>query len=221
MVFLDESGSISHDLFFAVGCLKLAEPSILLRQIQKLRDQRHVYHEIHFASITSYALPFYREVVDLVRASDAEFSCFVADRRSHDPIARWGTPWKAYEKLACQLIISTIRPRELVTVVADNYSTPDPVVFEQDLRKSVNARLGRLAVTSACRLDSKATDALQLVDLLTSAVTHDFRQEAKLAKARNPKGKLTAYVRRKYEVETFVSGCRKKSINVALYQDKH
>jgi hypothetical protein len=134
MVFLDESGSISHDPFFAVGCLKLAEPSILLRQIQKLRDRRHVYHEIHFASIT---------------------------------------------------------------------------------------RLGRLALTSACRLDSKATDALQLVDLLTSAVTHDFRQKAKLAKARNPKGKLTAYVRRQYEVETFVSGCRKKSINVALYRDKH
>ena len=158
---------------------------------------------------------------DLLRASDAEFSYFVADRRSHDPIARWGTPWKAYEKPACQLIISTIKPRELVTVVADNYSTPDPVVFEQDLRKSVNARLGRLAVTSACRLDSKATDALQLVDLLTSAVTHDFRREAKLAKARNPKGKLTEYVCRRYEVETFVSGCRKKSVNVALYQDKH
>jgi Protein of unknown function (DUF3800) len=218
VAFLDESGSIANDRFFAVGCLKLAEPSVLLRQVQKLRDRQHRYHEIHFASVTSRSLPFYREVVDLVVASDAEFSCFVADRNAHDPLVRFGSPWRAYEKLACQLIIGSISPRELLTVVADNYSTPDSVVFEQDLRETVNRRLGRLAVVSACRLDSRATDALQLVDLLTSAVTHDFRRAVKLAKARNPKGKLVAHIREKYAVESFVGGCKKRSINVATYR---
>ena len=31
IAFLDESGAISHDRFFAVGCLKLAQPCDLTR----------------------------------------------------------------------------------------------------------------------------------------------------------------------------------------------
>src|SRR5688572_12139403 len=86
VAFLDESGSISQDRFFTVGCLKLSEPSVLLRQVQKLRDVHHWYHEIHFAKLTKGALPFYKEVVKVVAASDAEFSCFVADRHQDDPV---------------------------------------------------------------------------------------------------------------------------------------
>jgi hypothetical protein len=40
----------------------------------------------------------------------------------------------------------------------------------------VNRRLERLAVTTVCRLDSKCCDALQLVDVLTGAVTFEHRQ---------------------------------------------
>src|SRR3954462_12634827 len=83
LAFLDESGTISHDRFFAVGCLKLTEPSVLLRQLSKLRDTHHWYREIHFVDLTRAALPFYKEVVDLVAQADAEFSCFVADRHAH------------------------------------------------------------------------------------------------------------------------------------------
>jgi Protein of unknown function (DUF3800) len=52
IAFLDESGAISQDRFFAVGCLKLAEPCILLREIQKLRDRHHWYGEIHWVDAT-------------------------------------------------------------------------------------------------------------------------------------------------------------------------
>lgn len=86
VVFLDESGAIAQDRFFAVGCLKLAEPSVLLRGVQKLRDRNHWYREIHFAELTRDALPFYRQVVSLLASSDCEFSCFVADRHAADPL---------------------------------------------------------------------------------------------------------------------------------------
>lgn len=219
VAFLDESGSISQDRFFSVGCLKLAEPSVLLREIQKLRDQDHWYREIHFVDLTRAALPFYRKVVDVVAASAGEYSCFVADRQTADPVARFGTPWKAYEKLASQLLVGSIKPREIVTVLADNYSTPDHVVFEQDVRADVNRRLRRLAVASVCRLDSGSADPLQLVDLLTSAVTFEFRQSAGLAGKTSPKAEIAARLRSAYGVTSFLAGCKAPRMNVAIFKD--
>lgn len=218
VVFLDESGSISQDRFFSVGCLKIAEPSVLLRAVQKLRDQHHWYNEIHFTELTSKALPFYERVVELIAASDAEYSCFVADRQAADPVVRFGTPWRAYEKLASQLLLGSIKPRELVTVLADNYSTPDDVFFEQDVRAEVNRRLKRLAVLSVCRLDSGAADPLQLVDLLTSAVTFEFRQSAGIAGAKSPKAKLAAKVRAEYGVSSFLQSHKGARVNVQLHK---
>lgn len=217
VAFLDESGSISKDRFFSVGCLKLAEPSVLLRKVQKLRDQHHWYQEIHFVDLTAGALPFYEHVVEIVAATEGEFSCFVADRESADPVARFGSHWKAYEKLAIQLLIGSISHREIVTVLADNYSTPDNVVFEQDVRAEVNRRMGRLAIASVCRLDSGAADPLQIVDLLTSAVTFEFRQSGGLAGFKSPKARLAAKVRAEYGVTSFLNGHDGDGINVKLH----
>lgn len=218
VMFLDETGAIASDRFFGVGCLKLDEPSILLRRLQKLRDVHHWYQEIHWNEATKGALPFYREVIDLVADCEGStFSCYIADRFSADPIERFGSPWKAYEMLAAQLLIGSIRPYELVTVLADNYSTPDDIHFEQDVRTHVNRRLKRLAVTSVCRLDSKAADGLQVVDLLT-AVAFEFRQQAGLASKRSPKAGLSAYVRERYKVGSFLRGLSEGPVRVGLYR---
>jgi len=220
MVFIDESGSIAKDRFFSVGCLKLEEPSDLTRALQKLRDKEHWYKEIHFFDLTEGALPFYRKVVDAVADIRAcSFSCFVADRQSADPVARFGNAWSAYEKLATQLILGTIRRREIVTVLADNYSTPDEVNFERDLKTKVNQRLGRLAVTAVCRLDSRASDALQVVDLLTSAATFEFRQAAGLAGSKSPKARLAGHVRKRLGITSGAGGFRNERVNIAIYKD--
>jgi hypothetical protein len=219
VAFLDESGAIAKDRFFTVGCLKLAQPSVLLRQIQRLRDQQHWYGELHWIELTRTALRFYKDVVDVVAASDASFSCFVADRQQHDPVSRFGTPWAAYQRLAEQLILGSISQREILTVLADNYSTPAHVMFEEDLKRDVNRRLGRLGVLNVCRLDSRSTDALQVVDLLTSAVTFEFRQSAGLAGTSSPKAQLADYVRTTYGVRSCMLGCRCNGLNVALYED--
>lgn len=218
--FLDESGAISHDRFFSVGCLLLEEPSALLRAVQKLRDRHHWYKEIHWAELTFGTLPLYRELIELVAQSDARFSCFVADRTSADPVHRFAqNPWRAYEKLATQLLIGSIQPYELVSVVADNYSTPDEVHFEQDVRAEVNRRLARLAAVSVCRLDSRACDPLQIVDVLTGAATFEFRQNAGIAGSASPKAALSAEMRSLYGVQSVLEGARTHNLNVAIYSN--
>ncbi len=218
MAFLDESGTIASDRFFAVGCLKLSEPSWLLRDVQRWRDQRHWYREIHFADLTRGALAPYQEVVDILARSDLRFSCFVADRQVADPMERFGSSAKAYEKLAEQLLIGSIAPDEILTVLADNYSTPEVNPFEIVVRAEINRRLGCLAVASVVRIDSRAAVPLQLVDLLTSAVAFEFRQDAGLAGKTSAKAQLSAYMRQRFNVTTFLKGVRTTKMNVKLYR---
>lgn len=222
MAFVDESGSIARDRFFAVGCLKLKEPSELTRAVQSLRDRRHWYEEIHFARLNRDSAPFYLEVLNVLGDLRAEFTCFVADRERDDPVQRFGSEWKAYECLAEQLLIGATHRHELIAVLADSYSTPPHVVFERDLKKEVNRRLDRLAITSVCRIDSRAADPLQVADLLTSAVAFEFRQSAKLAGSKTPKAEVAWALRNGIGARTFLSGWRsirtaKFRVNVAIY----
>jgi len=84
------------------------------------------------------------------------------------------THWTAYEKLAEQLLVGSIRPFEVVTVLADNYSTPPQMQFEVYVREHMNRRLKLCAVATLARIDSRASDGLQIVDLLTSVVEFEF-----------------------------------------------
>lgn len=203
--FLDETGAIANDRIFAVGLLKLAEPARVLRRIQKLRDRHHWYKEIKFGAVTSGTLGLYKEVVDACMA-EAEFFCFIADRDKADPIERFGTSWDAYGKLAEQLTVASLHPDELVSIMADNYSTPDHVLFEENLRSSVNRRLERLAVVSVVRQDSRSTDGLQMADMLTSGAAFEFRAEVGLASTKKEKGQLAEHVRAALGATSCLSG---------------
>lgn len=217
--FLDETGVISQDRFFAVGLVKMPEPSKLLRTLSKFRDQRHWYGEIHFTKMTARDLTLYKSIVDIALQPDMlDFWCFVSDRHVADPIKRFKSPWNAYNRLAEQLVLASIHPGELVSVMADNYSAPDHVRFEEVLKANVNRRVNRLAVVSVCRLDSQSCDGLQIADLLTAAVTQEFRASVGLASPTSIKGTLAAYVREKLGTTSCLSGWRNANHSVQLYR---
>lgn len=217
-VFLDETGAISKDRYFAVGVVKLQEPSQLLRAVIKFRDKTHWYHEFKFTDVTRNTLAMYKELATLAwETGQPTFYCFVADRRDQDPIARFGDPWRAYLKMAEQLIVATVKPNEIISVLADNYSTPDEVLFEEELRQAVNRRLRRLAVTTVARLDSRSTDGLQMVDLLTSAVAFEFRAHAGLASPTNHKAQLASHVRSLIGMDSGLQGFKSDRVSIQVY----
>lgn len=218
-MFLDETGAIAKDRFFGVGMIKCEEASRMLRAVQKLRDQRHWYKEFKFSELTSGTLPLYRDLVDVVLGSSGRinFFCFVADRTVADPIDRFSDAWTAYAKMAEQLVTAGLRAKEIVSVMADNYSTPDTVLFEEDLRASVNRRRGRLAVASVVRLDSRSSDGLQVVDLFTSAAAFEFRAHAGIASPTSPKAELSKYVRERMGAVTLLGGWRNDDHSVQVY----
>ena len=209
VVYLDETGGISNERFFGIGCLKLGDASALLRAMQKLRDVEEFHEELKWATLAKAELVerapgFARKAIDLVLGSgEAFFSCLIADRQTVNVVARYGSPWKAYEQLAVDLLVELIDEQEIVTVLADDYSTPDDVFFEDDVRSEVNARKDRLAASTVCRLSSKAADGLQLADLLLGAVAFDFRQGAERGRLTGEKAEVSDYLRDRLGVVSY------------------
>lgn len=64
-MFLDESGSISNDRYFAVGCLKASPPAALTRQVQSYRDRTNFHAEFKFSAVTKNTLGYFKDLVDL------------------------------------------------------------------------------------------------------------------------------------------------------------
>jgi hypothetical protein len=87
------------------------------------------------------------------------------------------------------------------------------------LRANVNGRLGCLSLVTVCRFDSKSCDGLQLVDVLTGAITFEHRQKAGLAGTKSAKALLSKYLLNAYGVPTTIGGQKTDKVNVAIYRD--
>jgi hypothetical protein len=191
VVFLDETGVVHRratDRFFGIGCLKARDPSGLLLQLRALRDTCGYRGELHWARFDKADLQRRDDVlqlacdaIDLVFDSDdAYFACSIANRDHGDLTARFRhhahPGHKAYEALAAQVLADIVDERELITVLADHMTTHRAVHFEADVARAANNKKQRLAVASVCRVDSRCTDGLQLIDLLLGAAAFDLRQ---------------------------------------------
>jgi hypothetical protein len=218
VAFFDEAGAISSDRFFVVGLLRVADHSRLLKDVKVLRKRHGFWDEFKWAGITAANAAVYTDLIELLLNSSATYSAFVADRHVADPVTRFGDTFHAYEKLATQLLIGSIRPYELCSVLADNYSAPNHRSFERTVRDESNSRLRRLAVVSVVQVDSGATEGLQLVDVLTGAVGFGFKADAGLASHGSNKGRVAEAMRKRLGLEDFNQGYRSDSFRVSIYE---
>jgi hypothetical protein len=220
--FLDETGTLGspRDPIFAVGLMRTRDPYELQRPMQRIRDKQHFYDEIKWSQVSAKKLPLLETLVDVFFSSPATFSVFVIDKKKHDPIARFGGLFEAYECLARQLMIGSMKRGETMFSIADEFSTPPGQTFEENVRDYVNKYFRRKAMAGVCRMRSSGIDLLQLADLLLGAVVYEYKITAGAAgpgKGYNPKVKLLEYIKEKAGVKTFVGGYRDGRINVATY----
>jgi hypothetical protein len=219
--FLDETGTLGspRDPVFAVGLLRTRDPYELQRPMQRIRDKQHFYDEVKWSQVSAKKLPLLKTIVDVFFASPATVSVFVTDKQKHDPIARFGGLFEAYECLARQLVWGSIKRGETMFLIADEYSTPPTVTFEENVRDHVNKKLRRKAVAGVCRMRSSGIDLLQLVDLLLGAVVYEYKVDtgATGSGTYRPKVQLLEYIKEKAGVDSFVGGYRDGRINVVDY----
>lgn len=190
-LYLDETGIVAHpeDRHFGIGLLRVADAHRALSDFKELCVNVHITDELHWASFDKSASRGRADLVDVAKAAidiafdspGLSFSCLIADRQHGDIRARFNNhPYGkhlAYQHVAASALGAELRPGELVTVLADEMSTPREIHFERDVRRQVNSELGRLAVVTVDRLDSRASPGLQLIDLLLGAATYDLRVE--------------------------------------------
>lgn len=195
-MFLDETGTLGgeRDPFFAVGLLHLAEPYVIHRPVQRIRDKQSFYDEMKWNKVSGKNLPILCEIVSMVLSQDVSLNVFVADKRKHDVIGRFGGQFKAYECLARQLVCGTVRPGETAWVVADEYSTPSHETFEENVRDYVNKRLDRTAVAGVARMRSDGVDLLQVIDIFLGAIVYEYKVAEGVVQATpyKPKSRLLA-----------------------------
>lgn len=207
MAFIDESGVIAHDRFFVLGCLVTDVAPALARSVQIYRDRVHFYDELHFARITGATQPHHEAMIRLLARAfqhgQARFNCCVADRTSLDVVKAFGGPYGAYEGVATRLLVNASARPGLISAIADNYSAPDGVTFEENVQAAVNSVYDELRIASLLRLDSRSSDLLQLADLLTSVVGFEFRIGAGLASHTSRKGRFMAWAREHLGCRTF------------------
>ena len=216
IVFLDETGVVHPhrtDPIFGIGCLKASDPSALLRDFKRLRDRAGFHHELHWADFDKAKtkdrpdlVTLAKSAIDLVfHSPDAFFCCTIAERGHGDLTARFKShphaAAKSYEALAADVLSDLIVGDELITVLADHISTHPDVRFETGVATIVNARHDRLAIASVSRLDSRAHDGLQLVDLLLGATAYDLRRGDHGAKTQ--KSELLAHLLERCDCASF------------------
>jgi hypothetical protein len=196
------------------------EPYTILRPIQRIRDRQGFYDEIKWNKVSAKKLPLLCDLVDVFMSADASFSAFVVDKQKYDVISRFGGQFEAYDALARQLVLGSIRKKSVLWIIADEYSTPPGVRFEENVRDYVNRRAkhrqhGR-PVAGVCRMRSSGVDVLQIADLLLGAAVYDFKHAQGLVKYK-AKLKLLEYIKERTGVPSFVGGYTNGRINVVEY----
>lgn len=221
LCFLDETGTLGRhrDPYFAVGLVKTGRAAEMTRVMRAWRDKHHHYEEVKFRRLNKGLLPYYRDL--LVRVwglPDLTFSCFVLEKAPGWERG-FGSLDRAYEMLARQLLVGCCGRREILTVIADEYSVGPGVLFEEQVAGWVNERLGRLAITQVVRVDSAGVGGIQLADLLIGAVAYECKTGAGLIPHPSPhKSAFVAFLRDLLEAPSLAAPFRNERVNVAFHR---
>lgn len=194
--FLDETGVVAQDNYFAVGVLTVPEESDLPTLVSKYRQRIQWRGEWHFSEVNNQRLSIYKELVDILCAHESwSFFVTIANRSEFDVAAACGDRFIAYERIAAQTLTASMVHERQAVVLADEYSTPDSVRFEEDVRWTVNSRFSCNIIAGVIRITSHSHDLLQLSDVLTGGITYPNRvRVGRPGKRPSAKSRLSKYL---------------------------
>jgi hypothetical protein len=206
-VYVDESGVANQSRYFALGALVFRrDHGLVTNEIAVLRDQAEWRKEAHFVEVNRTTAHLYRAAVDIVAKSDGRFVCAVVDKDEWNPLASRRDSWKTHAQLTIQLLGAVVgKGHPILSVLIDHLTTPAAVNYEGYVATAVNRTQGYLAIAGVNRMDSRSCIGLQLADILTGAVAHQYRQDKDpTARAGSPKGQVAAHVAQAWNLSTLV-----------------
>lgn len=179
--FLDETGILNKtdDPFFALGVLKTEKPHELQRAIRTIRDKNHFYEEIKWTKMSPLKFGVSESIIQaFIKDKSAVFSSIILEKRNFDFNKYFKNDLnKVYKSFTVILLKNNINfeSKEVCTVIADDYFYPEGVNLELASRAIINDHYKRLVVAGFLQINSKASDLIQLADLLLGATIYDLK----------------------------------------------
>lgn len=211
--FIDESGAkATSGTFFVVAGIKCRQPGRLQRQIEELRDRRNYPHEFKFSRINRDRLPIFRDLVEIIAASDVRVIGTVVDRSGMDNPFKGDEEWRVHARIAAQLIQGNISLGETTAAILDHRSTKPNVSFGDTVARMVNLRKPATLLVSAVTVDSAANDLLQVADLIAGSICNHRRDPD--PKTFSNKAQVAWDLARSLGVPDFIQDTRRGRVNV-------
>jgi hypothetical protein len=119
------------------------------------------------------------------------------------------------------LLKMNIKPDEICAVIADDYFYPSGLNLELATRAILNDHFKRLAVASFLQINSKASNMLQLTDLLLGAVIYDLKlTEGAIKPYRNYKKQILDFLLAQFKISNSFFVDEKGNKRVSFLKDK-
>ena len=189
--FLDETGLLysSRDKFFALGLIKSEKPQKLYNRIRKIRDRYNYREELKWANLDrKVRFDVAREFFNVFLEENAKFNSIILNKDELDFQKYYqNNIYKVYRSFTIVLLklILGRSPNEIITLLTDDYFTPDDEDLEDAIKGIINDHYKKFVVAGVCQIDSKSSDLLQLTDLILGTIVYDLKKQSGLVKRQN------------------------------------
>jgi len=206
--FLDETGLLyrPRDKFFALGVIKVEKPQRLYNRIRKIRDKHNYREELKWANLDrSIRFDMAREFFNVFLDEDVKFNSIILNKDELDFEKYYqNNMYKVYRSFTVVLLKLIIgkNPEEIITLLADDYFTPDNEDLEDAIKGIINDHYKKFVVSGVCQINSKSSDLIQLTDLILGAIIYDLKKQNGLVKKQNRyKRKFLNFVYQKLKIK--------------------
>ncbi len=206
--FLDETGLLysGRDKFCALGIIKCDNPQRLYNKIRKIRHKYNYNEEMKWANLDrKIRFDVARECFNVFLGENAKFNCIILNKDELDFVKYYDNDlYKVYRNFSVTLLklIIVKNPEEVSIGFMDNYFAPDGTNLEITIKKFVNDHYQKFVIAGACQIDSKASDLLQLADLILGAIIYDLKKQEGLVPWQNVyKRKFLNFIYQKLNID--------------------
>lgn len=227
--FLDETGLLrsDRDEFFALGIIKCCYPHKLYNQIRKIRYKYNYHEELKWANIDrKIRFTIAREFFNIFLKEDVIFNCLILNKKELDFKKYFNDNlYKVYSNFTVALLKLIIgkTPDEVINVLVDDYFSPDGTDLEIKIKNIINDHYQKFIISGVCQIDSKASDILQMTDLILGAILYDLKKQKGLIEGQGTyKRKFLNFLYQKLNIHKsfFVNKLGFQTRNYVLSGDK-
>jgi len=209
--FFDESGIDGASRYFAVGLLKIGDPTALHTQLENIRNKHHFYEEIKSTKISRLRYKVEVEWIDIFfKSKEIKMCVMVVDKDKFKLHYFGGKDWIRFNKCTKDFLNNNCDGDEPLKILADE----KPTQREDNLKEYLETHVFNLAAFNF--VDSKGYDGIQLCDLLLGLVRSDF-EGIRRSRLRT---RLVEKIRGDLRIEDLKRRVSRPNFNIWIYTPK-